>query len=59
MKHTAKESRARQALSQIQALYRIERELKGATAEERLAARQQRTKPLVEKLRSWLDDSIH
>jgi transposase len=57
-KRTAKESRARQALSQIQALYRIERELKDATAEERLAARQERTKPLLEKLRIWLDDSI-
>ena len=58
VKHTAKESRARQALSQIQALYRIERELKDAPAEKRLAARQERTKPRVEKLRSWLDDSI-
>ena len=57
-KRTAKESRARQALSQIQALYRIERELRDATAEERLAARQERTKPLLDKLRLWLDDSI-
>jgi hypothetical protein len=57
-KQTTKGSRARQALSQIQALYRIERELKEATPEERYAARQERTKPLVEKLRSWLDASI-
>lgn len=57
-KRTAKESRARQALSQIQALYRIERELKDATPEERFATRQERTKPLLDKLRIWLDDSI-
>ena len=57
-KGTAKESRARQALSQIQALYRIERDLKEATADERHAARQECTKPLIEKLRTWLDASI-
>jgi transposase len=57
-RRTAKESRARQALSQIQALYRIERELKEASAEERHAARQARSKPLLEKLRLWLDASI-
>jgi len=57
-KRPAKESRARQALSQIQALYRIERDLKEATAEERYSTRQERTKPLLEKLRTWLDASI-
>ncbi|MCP5055137.1 MAG: IS66 family transposase [bacterium] len=57
-KKTAKQSKARQALTQIQALYRIERELKEATAEDRYAARQERTKPAMEKLRVWLDASI-
>ena len=57
-KRTTRESKARQALSQIQALYRIEREFKEASAEERYAARQERTKPLLEKLRRWLDASI-
>ena len=57
-KRTAKESRARQALSQIQALYRIERELKEASPEERHAERQARSKPLLEKLRLWLDASL-
>ncbi len=57
-KRTAKQSRARQALSQIQALYRIERELKDASPEERYAARQDRSKPLLEKLRMWLDTSL-
>jgi len=57
-KPTAKQSRARQALSQIQALYRIERELRDASPDERYAARQTRSKPLIEKLRVWLDASI-
>jgi transposase len=57
-KRTAKASRARQALSQIQALYRIERELKEASPQERHGARQARSKPLLEKLRLWLDASI-
>jgi transposase len=58
VKRSAKESRARQALSQIQALYRIEREWKEATPAERYAARQEHTKPRLEKLREWLDASI-
>ena len=52
-KRTAKEGRARRALSQIQALCCIERELENVTAEENLVARQGRTKPLVDKLRVW------
>ncbi len=57
-RRTAKESRARQALSQIQAMYQIEREMQGASIEERFRVRQERTKPLMEKLRVWLDASI-
>jgi len=57
-KRTAKESRARQALSQIQALYRIERELKDVSFGERHAARQARARPVIERLRDWLDASI-
>jgi transposase len=57
-KRTAKESRARQALSQIQALYRIERELKDASPEARHRERQARSRPVIEKLRDWLDASI-
>jgi hypothetical protein len=57
-KRTAKESRARQALSQIQALYRIDRDVKDASPEERYAERQERSKPLIEKLREWLDAAI-
>ena len=57
-KKTTKESMARQAMGQIQALYRIEKKLKEASAEERHRARQAESLPLVEALRSWLDDSI-
>ena len=37
---------------------RIEREIKDASIEERHRVRQERTKPLMEKLRVWLDASI-
>jgi len=56
-KKSAKESKARQALSQIQALYAIERTLKDVSVEERYAVRQERSRPLIEKLRQWLDAS--
>ena len=57
-KPPAKQSRARQALSQIQMLYRIERSLKEASPEQRHAGRQEHSKPVLEKLRTWLDESI-
>jgi transposase len=57
-KKTAKESKARQALSQIQSLYAIERSLKEASPEERYAGRQERSKVVIEKLRHWLDASM-
>jgi transposase len=57
-KKTARESVARQAMRQIQALYRIEKKLKDATAEERHRVRQAESLPLVEALRAWLDTSI-
>lgn len=41
---------AREALDRIGALYDIERDITGRTAEARLAARQELTKPLVEGL---------
>ena len=57
-KSSAKQSKARQALTQIQALYAIERSLKQATPEQRHAARQERSKAVILKLRRWLDESI-
>jgi len=54
----AKQSKARQGLSQIQALYAIERSLKEASPHERLRVREERSRPVTEKLRTWLDGSL-
>jgi hypothetical protein len=43
------------ALMQIAKLYKIEKELKDATHEERKAARENRSKPIVEQFKVWLD----
>jgi len=46
-----------QALMQrINQLFAIERELQAKSPEERLAARNLRSRPIVEELRKWLDD---
>jgi transposase len=57
-KSSAKESKARQGLAQIQKLYAVERKLADATPAQRHAARQEQTAPLIEKLRAWLDASL-
>jgi transposase len=57
-RRTTKQSKARQALSQIQALYAIERSLKEASPEERHRERELRSRPVIEKLRTWLDASL-
>jgi transposase len=45
---------APEALRRFADIYRIERELAGMTSDERLAKRQELTKPLWEKLHAWL-----
>jgi transposase len=45
---------AAEALTRIAALYRIEQEIRGRSAEERRMARQERSRPLVEALEPWL-----
>jgi transposase len=45
---------ASEALTRIAALYRIEGEIRGRSAKERRAVRQQRSLPLVEALQPWL-----
>jgi transposase len=45
---------AEEALLRIAALYAIEAELRGQTAEERYAARQSRSKPLLHELHDWM-----
>jgi len=55
---SAKETVALQALRQIAALYAIERPLAEATPEERLRVRQERSRPVIDGLRSWLTDAL-
>ncbi len=47
--------RADMALNLINKLYGIERDLKEANDNERLVARQQRSLPLLDQLKAWLD----
>src|SRR3954453_11863313 len=49
---------ASEALTRIAALYRIEGETRGRSAEERRAVRQQRSLPLVEALQAWLRQKL-
>jgi transposase len=49
---------ASEALTRIAALYRIEDDIRGRSAEERRAARQERSRPLVEALPPWLREKL-
>jgi len=49
-------TKAQEALDQINRLFAIERELKGLSPEERLKARNLRSRPVVEEFRKWLGD---
>jgi transposase len=51
-------SRAREALDRINRLFAIERELKRCTPEERLEIRNQKSRPVVEEFRKWLEDIL-
>ena len=48
---------AQEGLAQIQTLYRIEKDLRGQTADQRRAARQERSKPIIEDFELWLAQS--
>jgi transposase len=48
---------AQEGLAQIQALYRIEKDLRGLSAEQRRAARQDRSKPIIDACEMWLAQS--
>ena len=50
-----KTGRADMALNLINKLYGIERDLKEANDSERLSARQQRSVPILDQLKAWLD----
>ena len=45
---------AQEGLAQIQALYRIEKDLRGLPADQRRAARQGRSKPIIDAFKLWL-----
>ena len=45
-------------LERLAALYRIETMIRGLAPEERCAARQDRSRPLVDDLRAWLDAQL-
>jgi transposase len=49
---------ATEALARIAALYRIESEIRGKSAEERRAVRQQRSRPLIEAFEPWLREKL-
>jgi transposase len=47
-----------QAIAFIQKLYRIERIIKDESPEKRLIIRQQQAKPIIDKLKQWLEKSL-
>jgi transposase len=48
---------ATEAVERIAALYRIEREIRGRSAEERRAVRSARARPLFDDMRRWLEEA--
>jgi len=55
--HNNVASIAEDGLKQIAALYRIEAQARGTSAQERLAIRQQKSEPKVKTFKSWLDQA--
>jgi transposase len=53
-----KSPKAAEALVQIRQLYRIEREIRGRSAEERRIERQARAGPIIDALHGWLIDTL-
>jgi transposase len=52
----SRNSMSQQLLDRINQLFFIERDLKSKSPEDRLAARNLRSRPIMEELRKWLDD---
>jgi len=52
-------SKADMALNYIGKLYAVEREARDATAREREKLRDQKSKPVLDQLRQWLDKTLH
>jgi len=55
---SAKESKALQGLSFIRRLYEVERLAKDTTAEERQRLRLEKSRPVLEAMRHWLDEAL-
>jgi transposase len=55
---TTKSPLAHEALQRIGALYAIEADIRGQTAEHRKHARRQRSRPLVETMHTWLTELL-
>ena len=53
-----KPSKADMALAQINKLYQIERTIKEASIDERLRVRQKQSVPILDKLRTWIDNNL-
>jgi len=53
-----KTGKAQRGLAFIQKLYKIEKPLRGLRDEERFTQRQQQSLPILDKLKSWLNESI-
>ena len=49
---------ATEALARIATLYQVEADIRGCSAEERCAARQARSRPIVAALEPWLKDKL-
>jgi hypothetical protein len=47
-----------EAIERIAALYAIEAEIRGSTPEARRSARQARAKPLLDSMRTWMEDTL-
>src|SRR5690554_6610806 len=56
---TGRTGKAGMAMNYIGKLYAIEREAINATPQERYRLRQDKSKPLLEQLRQWLDKTLH
>jgi len=55
---THKSARAKEALERIAALYAIEEEIRGRSAEERREVRNARSRPLLESLKLWFEETL-
>ena len=53
-----KRGKAHRGLALIQKLYRVEKQARRLDPEERYAHRQQQARPVLDELRSWLDDTL-